>query len=223
MSEQPRALSLLERVFTRSLVAVMSRYIGPKNEHDKAVADEFVRTMGLRGFFRYMKFVGAFVSAVEPVFGAANTQTLIGLASLIGGCGYCGYGHTLAGALLRFKETDELHPVHPHSIAALFELEDHEVVEKLDEMLTKPGFEDLRRQTKRMYEIFLGELEPETEEDELLKGILDFWRWTVECTIIEGIHIVPENAKTFNSIGRDKALRKRYDAALAAEREAMAN
>ena len=52
---------------------------------------------------------------------------------------------------------------------------------------------------------------------------IDLARPPWECTIIEGIHIVPENAKTFNSIGRDKALRKRYDAALAAEREAMAN
>ncbi|MCA9716570.1 MAG: hypothetical protein H6713_27555 [Myxococcales bacterium] len=216
-----KPLTLSERMTVKFVLAMNRLTTG--EVHPPDTAEEFIRFMGIRGFFRYLNFLNKFNKLMDKELGPANAQTLVGLAALMAGCGFCGYGHTLTGALMIFKERGELHPVHPFSISALFELEDHEVVEKLDEMLTKPGFEDLRRQTKRMYEIFLGELEPETEEDELLKGILDFWRWTVECTIIEGIHIVPENAKTFNSIGRDKALRKRYDAALAAEREAMAN
>ncbi len=217
MSEHPRSLSLLERTFVRSLVSLMSRALGEKNEHDHAVASEYVRVMGLRGFFRYMKFVTRFIEKMEPVFGEANTQTLLGLSSLMAGCGYCGYGHTLAGALLLFRDTARLHPVHPHSIEALFELKDHEIMSRLDALLSAPGHEDLRRQLGRMYKIYLGELAPETEEDELLQELMDFWRWTIECTIVEGVSISPADSTSPHPVGADKRLRERYNEARAAE------
>ncbi len=216
-----KPLSLSKRVVV-SFILMMNR-LATGEVHPPDTTEEFVRFMGIRGFFRYLGFLNKFNKLMDKSLGPINTQTLVGLAALIAGCGFCGYGHTLTGALMKFKENGDLHPIHPFSIDALFELEDHEVVEKLDELLSKPGYEDLRRQAKRMYEIFLGELEPETHEDELLHGIIDFWRWTVECTIVEGVSIEPENAKTFNSIGRDKALRRRYEEARALERGALPN
>ncbi len=212
----PRPLKLSERLAVMFILKMTKLTTG--EEHNPDAGEEFVRLLGVRGFFRYLGFVGKFNKLMDNALGPANTQTLVGLAALMAGCGFCGYGHTLTGALMTFKDNGELHPVHPFSIAELFELEDHEVIEKLDGMLAKPGFEDLRRQTKRMYEMFLGELEPETEEDQLLKGIIDFWAWTVECTIVEGISFTPENAKVMTGIGRDRALRKRYEEARAAER-----
>ncbi len=213
-----KPLTISERLTVR-FVLTMNRLVTGE-VHPPETAEEFVRFMGVRGFMRYMNFLGKFNKNMDRALGPANAQTLVGLAALMAGCGFCGYGHTLTGALLTFKLRGQLHPVHPYSIAELYELEDHEVIDKLDEMLTKPGFEDIRRQTKRMYKIFLGELQPESYEDELLKGIIDFWRWSVECTIVEGVHIVPENAKTFTSIGRDKLLRRRYEEARAMERQA---
>ena len=221
MSHYPRNLNLLERTFVRSLVSLMSRSHGEKNAHDHAVTNEYVRIMGLRGFFRYMKFVTRFIQRVEPVFGEANTQTLLGLASLMAGCGYCGYGHTLAGALLLFRDTETLHPVHPSSIEALFELKDHEIMARLDALLSAPGHEDLRRQLNRMYRIYLGELEPETEEDALLKELMDFWRWTIECTIVEGVSLSPADSTSPHPVGGDRRLRERYEAARAAERAGL--
>ncbi len=211
----PKPLSFSERLAFAVFRRVYKASTG--FEHD-AVVEEAIRFMGVRGFLRYIKFIDKFVKNTSAIFGGANTQTLIGLAALMAGCGYCGYGHTLTGALMEFKDSGQLHPIHPFSIVELFEHEDHEIVEKLDEMLSKPGYEDLRRYSKRMYEMFLGELEPEDEDDELLKSIIDFWAWTVECTIVEGVSITPENAKVMNELGRDRALRERYEQARAAER-----
>ncbi|MCA9716573.1 MAG: hypothetical protein H6713_27570 [Myxococcales bacterium] len=215
---EDKPLSASER-FTVGLILKLNTMVTGEL-HPAHTAEEFVRVMGVRGFFRYLGFLNKFNKMMHDAFGPANTQTLVGLAALMAGCGYCGYGHTLTGALMTFKANGQLHPVHPFSISQLFELEDHEVIEKLDELLAQPGYEDLRRQTSHMYAIFLGDLEPETEEDKLLKAILDFWRWTVECTIVEGINMTPENARIMNEIGRDKTLRTRYEAARAVERDA---
>ena len=54
---------------------------------------------------------------------------------------------------------------------------------------------------------------------ELLLGqIVEFWMWTVECSIVEGVRIAPEEATSPHPVGADKALVQRYEAARAAER-----
>ncbi len=221
MSAAHRELTVFERLFVRALVGLMSRVIGDKNHHDYAVAAETVRHFGVRGFFRYMKFVSKFVQQIEPVFGEANTQTLIGVSSFLAGCGYCGYGHALAGALILFRDTGKLHPLHPHSIAPLFDFEDQEVIERLDELLAEPDYADLRRQVNRMYRIYIGELDPSTEEDRLLKATVDFWCWTLECSIVEGVKITPDDSTSPHPVGGDRKLVARYQKARAAERAAL--
>ncbi len=207
LRDYPRRLTLIERAARAAFGAMFTRMIGI-SQH-KLVGEQ-IRSYGVGGFVRYLQSMNALYTKLEARFGPTNSQLLIGLSALMAGCGYCGYGHTLAGALSEFKETGRLHPLHPGSITELYDLEDDEVAARLDALLVAPEHATLRLHVGRMYRIFLGEREPETGEDLLLLDLLETWRWTIECTIIEGVHIRPEDAWPMSPLGADERLLARY-------------
>ncbi len=217
LRDYSRRLTLIERAARAAFGELFSRIVGsPQHE----IVDEQIRTLGVRGLVSLLQFTGALSKQLQARFGPTNSQFLISLSALMGGCGYCGYGHALAGALSEFKETGRLHPLHPGSLTELYDLEDDEIKRRLDALLSAAAHARLRRHVRSMYELFLGELEAETEEDLLLLSVLETWRWTIECTIIRGVGIEPEDAWPVSPLGADKRLVARYLQARAAARAA---
>lgn len=181
----------------------------------RVVLTEFVRTMGVRPFFRYVRTSLKVRHSLQRRYGHVNAQYLIGLASLFIGCGFCTYSHVLAGAILWYEERGRLHPLDCYRVAGMFEISDEELAERLRALLGDPEHQRLLELALRMQALYFEEAEGTSPEDDYLDACLWTWRWTTECTIVRGLTMRPEQTEPNHSIGRNKQLRRRYEAALA--------
>lgn len=202
--------TLAERMFLSAYDVIGQLAVGYSS---RVVNTELVRTMGLRGALHHLRTTMKVVGELQDAFGHHTAQYLVGLSSLFIGCGFCTYNHILAGALIWFRDEGSLHPLDPHFVSRLFELRDKEIDQELRATLTAPEHQRLLELTLRMHALYLEEVEPETDDDALLEACLWIWRWTTECSIVEGITFAPEDAHPLHAVGRDRKLRERYELA----------
>lgn len=180
------------------------------------LSEEWIGTMGVLGFLRFSMQATKTLGRLSREYGEANAQFIAGLSAAWNGCGFCGYGHVLTGALIYFREHDRVHPLHPEAIECMLDGTDEEAVAYLDALLDTEPHQRLRWVARRMYELKMGRAEPGDAEDELLLAAVWLWTWTVECTINLGMTIEPEDAVPYlHPIYKDGTLRVRYDRARA--------
>ncbi|MEM9462436.1 MAG: hypothetical protein AAGF11_50270 [Myxococcota bacterium] len=203
--------SLGERMLIRLGHWITLKTIGSVSD---AVVYESVRTLGVAGWFRYMMTTAKVVGKLQREFGEAEAQFIISLSSLLIGCGYCTYGHALAGSLLWFRDKGAVHPLDPNAMSELIDLSDAEIIQRVEALLDDTQHETLRRLARRIYRLFLEQERDWNPQDELLEDCMWIWRWTTESTIVEGISIKPEDAQPLHPIAHDPTIRARYRAAL---------
>jgi len=202
--------NLAERVVLRGLFLLARMAQGSEA---RLVATECVRVMGIRGTLRYTATALKVTKLLEGEFGGITAQFLIGLASLFIGCGFCTYGHVMAGAVLWFRERGELHPLDHYVARDLFEMTDAEIREKLERQLRQPEHQRLLLLVLRMHDLYLECAEGTWPEDPYLEACLWMWRWTTECSIVDGITRTPETSTPNHPVGRDRATLERFERA----------
>lgn len=179
------------------------------------LSEEWIGTMGVAGFFRFSVQGTKLIGRMSEEYGEADAQFLAGLSAALNGCGFCGYGHVITGALLHFREHGEVHPLYPRQIERMMDAEDDEAIAYLESRLDAEPFERLRGLARRMYELKMG-AKPQGADDELLTAAVWLWTWTTECTIGWGLTIEPDQAQPYgHPIGKDTRLREAYQQALA--------
>lgn len=204
--------SFSERMLIRLARWITRKAVGSVSD---AVVHEAVRSLGVIGWFRYTMTTAKIVGKLQREFGEAEAQFIISLSSLLLGCGYCTYGHALAGSLLWFRDKGAVHPLDPSVMSELIELSDAEIIQRVEALLDDAEHEALRRLARRIYRLALEKEQAGNHQDELLDACMWIWRWTTESTIVEGISIKPEDAQPLHPIGHDQTIRARYHAALA--------
>ncbi len=182
------------------------------------VLQEGIKTLGLRGYVRFLKIAFKITIDLQKEYGDQVAQHLIGIAAMWLGCAFCGYNHVMSGTLIYFRDTGAVHPLTPEIMALLFDMRDEEGLAYVQALLADPRHERLRVLATRMYSLYMNTAKGETADDHLLLSCLSVWRWTTECTIVEGVEIEPEDAWPIHDVGRDKALIERYNRAVAANR-----
>ena len=206
MSE-PR-VSLPKRLVARAFhTALQLTYGGSALE----VHEEAIVVLGWRRFLEISQNAFLVLRMLEERYGETDAQFIIGIAAMWNGCGYCSYGHVLTGALLAFRDHGRLHPLDPHVIAQLLPLENDDAMVQLAELLAADRDAPLRRLLARMHELRTGRAAPQTTDDHVLDAAMQTWSWYVECSIVVGFTIQPEDAFCpGHRVGRDKALQARY-------------
>jgi len=179
------------------------------------VMEEGFRTLGTAGYFRFLKVAFKITTELQKEYGDYLAQYLIGIAAMWLGCSFCGYNHVMGGVLIYFQETGELHPLTPSSMSKLYDMRDEEAVARIEELLVDPRHDRLRGLIVRMYRLYKNEAQVETLDDRLMESCLWVWRWTTECSIVEGVDMEPEQAWPIHEVGRDEALIQRYKDAIA--------
>ncbi|MEM9455838.1 MAG: hypothetical protein AAGF11_16780 [Myxococcota bacterium] len=181
------------------------------------VNEELLDTMGWRRYVRVIRDTYALVGSMNARYGEADTQFLIGMSAMWNGCGFCSYGHVLTGALLVYRDRGVLHPLHAEVVAELMDMRTERALEALQEILC--DYPALYEQILRMYALRAGRFRPETTDDYLLDACHQVWTLYVECTIVLGLTMEPDEAFCpAHTIGRDKRLIARYRRALERER-----
>ena len=183
------------------------------------VLQEGIKTLGLRGYFRFLKVALKVTTELQKEFGEQVGQHLIGIAAMWLGCAYCGYNHVMSGTLIYFRDTGEVHPLTPQVMGQLFDMRDEEGLAHLQSLLAERRHQRLRALATRMYSLYMNTAKAETADDDLLLSCLSVWRWTTECTIVEGVAIEPDDAWPIHEVGRNRALIERYKTAVAASRK----
>lgn len=209
-------LSLTKQITARVLHALMRLTYGNSR---LAIHSEMLATLGWRRYIQIVRHGTSTIALLSKRFGEADAQFLVGTAAMWNGCGYCCYGHSLSGSLLVFRDEDRLHPLHPHALAEIMELDKDEAADRLAALLHENRYERLRRLIARMYELHTEPDQPSTADDLLLEATLGLWTWLVECSIVVGLTMTPDEAFCpGHRIGRDKQLIARYRQARARER-----
>lgn len=173
------------------------------------LAEEYVRTFGVREFLRWAKTTFEVVQMLEKRWGPAEAQMLASFAALWSGCRWCSVGHLLTGNLELFKGTGELGPLDERRVVDLQRQRDPEVLEILLECYSGSRWKEMSAMIHRQYQLRSGKVEEETSDDQLLQMTNYMWEWINECSItlmdIDPLTIPPQSP-----IGKDKKLLQRY-------------
>ncbi|MCA9661948.1 MAG: hypothetical protein KC486_26655 [Myxococcales bacterium] len=205
-------LRLAERVALRLIDGMSKAFLGfvpPVNE-------EAVRTLGVRGYFRWSTSTGKVMKTLADGLGEAESQLVIGFAGLWLGCGYCGAGHIHAGNLILFRDEGVLTPLSDEVIDELYETPDERAEGRLRELLSEPRYARILALVLRVYQLRAG-AEPSGADDDYIALALTCWDWVTECTIVEGLEMRPATVPPLTPLAKNMALRERYAAARAAE------
>lgn len=198
------------------LITAMTRLV--YGDARLVINEEMLDTLGWRRYVRVVRKTFALVGSMNARYGEADTQFLIGVAAMWNGCGFCSYGHVLTGALLVYRDQGVLHPLHAEVVAELMEMRTERALEALQELLC--DYPTLYEPILRMFVLRTGQARPETTDDYLLDACQQVWSLYVECTIVLGLTMKPDEAICpAHTIGRDKQLIARYRRARERERE----
>lgn len=157
------------------------------------IADEMVRTNGVRGAMRLMKLGGDVTKSLTDGLGDYTAQILIGIAALWNGCRYCVIGHIYSANLHRFEKEGVLGPFDENDLIDLMYMTDDESYEAIKATLSGPEDAQTWHLVDRMFKLRFQDIDPAEGEDELLKATLAYWEWLNECTIILGVDATPGN------------------------------
>ncbi|MEZ4384450.1 MAG: hypothetical protein R3A79_24185 [Nannocystaceae bacterium] len=155
------------------------------------IADEMVRTNGVRGAMRLMKFGAEVTEVLSKAVGDSTAQTLIGIAALWNGCRYCVIGHIYSANLHLFEKEGALGPLDEHELIDLMYMTDDESYEALKAIFAASSDARTWHLIDRMYQLRFHDIDPAEGEDDLLKATLAYWEWLNECTIILGVDAKP--------------------------------
>ncbi|MCA9657283.1 MAG: hypothetical protein KC486_02990 [Myxococcales bacterium] len=181
-------------IFQRTFVSAMRMMARLSAGYDMGpIAEEMVRTHGVRGTMRLMKFGAEVTETLSKAVGDYTAQTLIGIAALWNGCRYCVIGHIYSANLHRFEKEGALGPFDEHDLIDLMYMTDDESYEAIKATLSGPEDAATWHLVDRMFKLRFQDIDPAEGEDELLKATLAYWEWLNECTIILGVDATPGN------------------------------
>jgi hypothetical protein len=174
------------------------------------IADEMVRTNGVRGAMRLMKLGGDVTKSLTDGLGDYTAQILIGIAALWNGCRYCSIGHIYSANLFWFENEGALGTFDENELIGLMYMTDDESYEELKKMFAGPEHARTWHLIDRMFQLRFRELDPSEETDDLLKAALAYWDWLNECTIILGIDAKPGNVPALGYMHPSAELIEKY-------------
>lgn len=209
-----RALTLPQRVFLRMLQGMLRLTYGS----EVAFAEELVAQYGVFGYIAYARATYPIWFQLAEFFTERDANLVASFASFWNGCDYCAYGHLYAYNLMYFQETGKLFPVDEQEVMDLLSLRDAQIIEALRGRLAGPEHQRAREFLERQYELKLGKAVAATETDAMLNKSLAYYDWVNECSIMFDAPAPP-----LGTVGRNKALMKRYADARAPERAKRAS
>lgn len=170
------------------------------------LSEEVVRRLGMRGIMK-MPSIAKTIKACMKQFEPRDAQMLIGFAALWDGCLFCSRGHVLAANLYQLQHHDSVLPIGEAEVLQLRELEDHEAMARIEELLKDAQYDRLRFLLRRQFDLRMGLVDQETADDLHIVLTLHAWDWVTECSIVLGIEIdVPPLAPIVHA----SALLQRY-------------
>lgn len=204
-----RKLTLPQRVFLRMLQGMLRLTYGS----EIAFAEELVGYHGIFGYIAYARATYPIWFQLADFFTERDANLVASFASFWNGCDYCAYGHLYAYNLMYFQETGQLFPVDEQEVLELLSLRDTQIIETLKGRLAAPEHARAREFLERQYELKLGKAVATTKTDEMLNKSLAYYDWVNECSIMSDAPAPP-----LGTVGRNKALMKRYAEARSPER-----
>jgi hypothetical protein len=202
--DHPRRLSLGERLVVGAMNVFSRVGYGIKTTYN----EEYIRTYGITEYLKWLGEGFRITKRLEERFGPAEGQMVIAMAGLWSGCRWCSTAHMLIANLTIFDADGTLGPIDELEVHRWQELRDPEVLALLEERLVG-RFAAMGPVARRLYELRVAKVEPETDDDYLLMRANAMWEWLIECTIM-GIDLPPEEIPAWGPLGRNRKLVARY-------------
>lgn len=210
-----RDLNILERMFagtTRGFVRISEGY-----DMGKPVAESLVEVLGVRGFFDYATTISGVLTPLGQRYDPFTVQIAIAVSALFNGCRYCTLGHFYSANLLLFDAERVLGPIDEAELITLMAKRDDELLELMREAFSPSRYAATLDVIERLWGLGLEQREPVDADDELLAGLVHVWAWINECTIVDGVDLLPSEAKP---LGAGKLAQATLDAYHAARAQA---
>jgi len=141
-----------------------------------------LRVNGLRAGVVFLDQLGATFKEMGARYGKVLGSLVLGVSGSFLGCRYCGVTHLYAANIDYFLATGRLFPLDELDIVEWQKLPFDELEQLLIRRLAGDEFAEERRVIERLFALRLGEI-PKTEEDHVLRRVLDVWNALGECTI----------------------------------------
>jgi hypothetical protein len=203
-------LTPVQRLFVRFLDWSMTKQEGAP----QPLSPYLVKTLGIPGFFRWVKSITEGLQLLETRYGKSLPQLLLGFAGLMTGCQYCGVCHVYTYNLMVYRDKGALFPLDETLVPQLQAMRDDDLLAELHTRLgSNPSFEEEHRLLQRMFELKLGIAEGTTPEDAHLQLAISMWEWVNQCSIELSMELTPEEIPPWGPMGRDLELLNRYLAA----------
>lgn len=209
-----RALSVLGRLTTG---------------YDVPFLADVVAQYGLRGAMARLGTLEKIVAVLEAAWGTRDAHHLIGFAALYNGCHFCALGHIYAANLVHFRDTGAVFPLDERALRERMRVDDdRQLLDFVRARLTDPTHAGLVALLERQFQLKVGEAphpalgtapagSPTERVDDLLAMTITAYDWLNHCSLASGTG-ESEVVSLIAPLHRDRALRRRYDAARAAAR-----
>lgn len=146
----------------------------------------FVRAIllvnGVRGGVVFLDQLADSFKEMGGRYGNVLGNLVLSISGSFLGCRFCGVAHLYGANIDYFLATGRLYPLDELEIVEWHKLSFDELRQMLLERFAGDEFAEERRVIERLFALRLGET-PETEEDHVLKRVLDVWNALGECTI----------------------------------------
>lgn len=179
--------------------------------YDPVFLAELLHQLGPKEFSRWGEEVTAIVEELEETLGVPTAQFVIAFNALFNGCRVCSVGHLYSGNLEVFARTGQLFPIDEREAYRLQSLDDDAVFAELSQRL-EDGYPETFEHIARMYELKTDVRKPRTPLDHLMLRVAAAWEVLAESTVLCDVDD-PATVDPLTPIAKDKALRRRYDAA----------
>jgi hypothetical protein len=146
-------------------------------------------------------------------YGERDAQLLVSFAAHWNGCSYCSSGHLLASNLIRYRDEGVIFPIDVDEAAQMRSMPDMEVIERIRVLLADAAYARTVALLLRQYALKAGTAQGKMDDDLLLRTTSAAWDLMNEFSITLGIDIDPSDVPALAPVGRDEALRRRYEEA----------
>lgn len=141
-----------------------------------------VRVHGFRDGMAFLDQLDGIFKEMGSVYGPVLGSLVLCVAGSFNGCRFCGVGHLYAANVHYFRATGRLLSWDEQELPALNKLPFELFLQSILERLAGDEFVEARRVLERLFALRLGQ-SAQTEEDHVLKRVLDVWNELGECTI----------------------------------------